>query len=51
MKLQRASGDEELDISATYLLVRGQYDGLTIAAQIDHQDLASLVRERQGIEG
>ena len=47
MKLQDSSGSRTLDTFATYLLVRGNGDALSIVFQIDHQDLASVVKELQ----
>jgi hypothetical protein len=32
---------------ATYILVRGNGDALSIVFQIDHQDLASVIKELQ----
>lgn len=45
MTLQNSMGSKHLDTFATYLLARGDGDALSIAFQIDHQDLASAVRE------
>jgi hypothetical protein len=50
MKLQNSSGMRHLDTSATYLLARGNGDALSIVFQIDHQDLASVVKELQNTE-
>jgi hypothetical protein len=44
MKLRNASGSKHVGASATYVLVRGQGDALSIVFQIDHQDLASVVK-------
>lgn len=48
MKLQKPSGSRTLNTFATYILVRGNEDALLIVFQIDHQDLASVVKELQG---
>ncbi|SRR6266496_107634 len=45
MKVRNSSGSKHLDASATYVLVRGQADALSIILQIDHQDLASVIKE------
>jgi ketosteroid isomerase-like protein len=50
MKLQNSSGSRSLDTFATYILARGSGDALSIVFQIDHQDLASAVKERQSTE-
>jgi hypothetical protein len=50
MKLQTASGFKHLDTLATYILERGDGELLSIVFQIDHQDLATLVRELQNAE-
>ena len=47
IKFQNPSGSEHVDASATYVLMRGQEDALTIVLQIDHQDLASVVQSQQ----
>jgi hypothetical protein len=44
MKLRNSSGRKHVDAFATYVLVRGQGDALSIVFQIDHQDLASLIK-------
>jgi hypothetical protein len=36
-----------VDVSATYVLMRGQDDALSIVFQIDHQDLAALISDQQ----
>lgn len=45
MKIQQPSHNRTLDTFATYILMRGDGDGLLIVFQIDHQDLASVVKE------
>lgn len=47
MRLQLPSGVSHLDTFATYVLERLHDDALSIVFQIDHQDLASVVREMQ----
>jgi hypothetical protein len=50
MKLLISSGSKDLDTSATYVLAREGRDGLSIVFQIDHQNLASAIKERQTAE-
>ncbi len=50
MKLQTALGSRDLDIFATYVLQRSGEDTLSIVFQIDHQDLASVVKGLQGVQ-
>ena len=50
MKLQNSSGSRTLDTFATYILVRGNGDALSIVFQIDHQDLANVIKELQNTE-
>jgi hypothetical protein len=47
MQLRSPSASKYVDISATYVLMRGQDDALSIVFQIDHQDLATLIRDQQ----
>jgi len=47
MTLKQSSGSRDLDTFATYVLERGDGDALAIVFQIDHQDLASVIREMQ----
>ncbi len=49
MKLQNSTGSRTLDTFATYILVRGNGDALSIVFQIDHQDLASVVKELRSV--
>jgi len=44
MKVRNSSGSKHVDASATYVLVRGREDTLSIVFQIDHQDLASVIK-------
>ncbi len=44
MKLQTSSGIRHLDTLATYILEQENEDSLLIVFQIDHQDLASVVK-------
>jgi ketosteroid isomerase-like protein len=46
IKLQKGSGSKDLDISATYVLVRGEGDALSIVFQIDHQDLPTVINSQ-----
>ncbi|MGD0548072.1 MAG: hypothetical protein ABR991_09660 [Terracidiphilus sp.] len=50
MKLQNSSGISHLETFATYLLERGNGDALSIILQIDHQDLASVIREQRNTQ-
>lgn len=47
MKLQISSGSRPLETVATYVLLQGDGHALSIVFQIDHQDLASVVKELQ----
>ncbi len=47
MKFRNSSGSKHLDAFATYVLVRGQGDALSIVFQVDHQDLAGVMKEHQ----
>jgi ketosteroid isomerase-like protein len=50
MKLQNSSGSRTLDTYATYILAQAGGDELSIVFQIDHQDLASVVKELQSTQ-
>jgi hypothetical protein len=47
MKFRNSSGSKQVNTFATYILVRGRGDVLSIIFQIDHQDLASVIKEQQ----
>jgi Domain of unknown function (DUF4440) len=47
VELRNSSGSKHVDVSSTYILARGQEDELSIVFQIDHQDLASVIKEHQ----
>jgi len=47
MTIRNSSGQKHVDTFATYILVRGQDDVLSIVFQIDHQDLASVLKDQQ----
>ena len=47
MTLRGPAGSREIDSAASYILARGVGDRLTIICQIDHQDLASVIRTQQ----
>jgi hypothetical protein len=47
MCFRNSSPSKHVDTSATYVLVRGSADALSIVFQIDHQDLASVIQEQQ----
>jgi hypothetical protein len=50
MKIANSSSNKDVDASATYVLVRGEGDALSIVFQIDHQDLASVIQGLQNIQ-
>jgi hypothetical protein len=50
MKFRNSSDSRHVDAFATYVLVRGQGDTLSIIFQLDHQDLASLIKEWQNTQ-
>ena len=43
----RNSSAKPVDAVATYILVLGQENTLSIVFQIDHQDLASVIKDQQ----
>ena len=45
MKIHRSEGDMHLDALATYVLLQDENETLSIAFQIDHQDLATLIKD------
>ena len=47
MSFRNSSRSKHVDASATYILVQGNGDALSIVFQIDHQDLASVIKEQQ----
>jgi hypothetical protein len=50
MNFRNSSGSKPLIAAATYILVRGRGDVLSIILQIDHQDLASVVKGQQNTQ-
>jgi hypothetical protein len=50
MKFRNSSDSKHVDAFATYVLVRGQGDTLSIVFQLDHQDLASVIEEWQNTQ-
>jgi hypothetical protein len=50
MSLWNSSRSKHVDMSATYVLVQGNGDALSIVFQIDHQDLASVIKEQQNTQ-
>ena len=46
MTIRNSSGDRHADAFATYILMRGQADVLSIVFQIDHQDLATVLKDQ-----
>jgi hypothetical protein len=47
---RNSSPSKHVDASATYILVQGNGDALSIVFQIDHQDLASVIKEQQNAQ-
>ena len=47
MTLRDESGDRNLDALATYVLMRANGEELSIVFQVDHQDLATAIKEMQ----
>jgi ketosteroid isomerase-like protein len=47
MKLRNASASKHVEASATYVLVQEQGDAFSIVFQIDHQDLARVIKGQQ----
>jgi len=45
--VRNSSGCRRVDAFATYVLFRGQDEELSIVFQIDHQDLASVIKSQQ----
>ena len=43
IRFNGSSGMREVDASATYVLMRGEGDSLSIVFQLDHQDLAEKI--------
>ena len=50
MTLRNSSSSRHVDAFATYVLVRGSEDALSIVFQIDHQDLANVIKEQQNTQ-
>lgn len=48
MTLKTASGSEAVDAFATYVLERKDGNALSVIVQIDHQDLAAMIKSRSG---
>lgn len=49
VNFRNSLGSKHVDVSATYVLARGQADELSIVVQIDHQDLARKIEgQRNG---
>lgn len=45
-----SSRNNHVEASATYVLMRGNENPLSIILQIDHQDLASVIKEQQNLK-
>jgi hypothetical protein len=50
MKFRNSCGSKYVDAFATYVLVRGQEEALSIVFQLDHQDLTSVIKEWQNTQ-
>jgi hypothetical protein len=50
MNFRNSSGSKQVNAFATYILLRGPGDALSIVVQIDHQDLASVIKEQQNTQ-
>ena len=50
MTLRTGSGVKNFDTFATYLVQRDDHDKLSILFQLDHQDLAALVKQERGAD-
>lgn len=50
MTVHHSSGPKRVYAFATYVLFRGQDDVLSIVFQIDHQDLASVIKDQQNAQ-
>ncbi len=50
IKFRNSSGSKHVDAFATYVMVRDQGDALSIVFQIDHQDMASVIKEQQNTQ-
>ena len=50
MEIRRSSGSTHVNVFATFVLVRGPADALSIVFQIDHQDLATVIKNQQETE-
>jgi ketosteroid isomerase-like protein len=47
MQIRTASASKYIDVCATYVLMRGQDDALSIVLQIDHHELVTLIKDQQ----
>jgi ketosteroid isomerase-like protein len=47
MTIQSSGGGKYVDAFATYILAQSQAEALCIVFQIDHQDLATVIRNQQ----
>ncbi|MDQ2840283.1 MAG: hypothetical protein M3Y72_04430 [Acidobacteriota bacterium] len=47
MGIRSLLGSTYVDVSATFVLMRGPADALSIVFQIDHQDLSTVIRNQQ----
>jgi ketosteroid isomerase-like protein len=50
IKFRNSFGSKHVDASATYVLAHEQGDALSIVFQIDHQDLASVIKGQQNTQ-
>lgn len=49
MGIRSLDGSEHVEAFATFVLARGPADTLSIVFQIDHQDLSTVIKNRQGL--
>jgi ketosteroid isomerase-like protein len=47
MSVRNSAGMDYIDAFASYLLASSEHGALSIVCQIDHQDLASVIRSKQ----
>jgi hypothetical protein len=50
MGIQTLSGRTHVDVLASYVLMRGSEGALSIVFQIDHQDLATVIKNQQEVQ-
>ena len=48
--IQTFSGRTHVDVLASYVLMRGSEGAVSIVFQIDHQDLATVIKNQQEVQ-